>query len=546
VVVAQSVPDFAKTAASDGARRAWFGVGVPIIGLVAVIITLAIAAFASFARDQDGAYAEASTRLVASGLESRARATSGVGLDYANWDAAFDNITAHWNSEWIEGNFYSSVVDGFVLFRADGAIRYSWFSDDFTDVADAVGEAAVHAAIGAPTLRRLARAPTPQETVAHTYARVNGVLVIVAVMPITREDDAARIAYNPLRGYDYLAAIDIVDEASLAQAGQAMSLEQFEFVPAARESSGDMLALPLTAADGARVGTLVWRHARPGSTGFGRQIGLVVIGLLCIGALTLLIARQLVVRQIGAMAHAEAALESSRVKAEFLAKVGHELRTPLNGIIGYAEIIQEETDSATARDDAGRIITSARHLHHLLNDILDQSHLDAGRIRLKPEVLPVAGLVAEVQGLMRPAARAANVTLTTHTSAEANYVFADHLRLRQGLLNLIGNAIKFAPRGHVAIKTRVEVCDGKELVVFDIVDDGIGIARSELTNLFRPFSQANAQISDTYGGTGLGLSISRDLARAMGGDIGVASEFGKGSTFSLSVPVASSSALEAA
>lgn len=542
----QSMPDIARAAASNGARRAWFGVGAPILGLVAVIITLAIAAFASFAHDQDEAFAQSSSRLVASGLEGRTRATRDVGLDYANWDAAFENISARWNQEWIEGNFYSSVVDGMLLFRADGAIRYSWFSDDFASLADPVAEAAVRAAIETPTLRRLSRAPTPQETVTHTYARADGALLIVAVMPITREDDAARIAYNPLRGYDYLATIDIVDEASLARAGEAMSLDDFAFTPTAQASSGDTLALAVTAADGARVGTLVWANARPGAAGFQRQIGVVVFGLLGIGVLTLLIARQLVVRQIGAMAHAESALETSRVKAEFLAKVGHELRTPLNGIIGYAEIIQEETDSDTARADAERIIVSARHLHHLLNDILDQSRLDAGRVTMKPEVLPVAGLVAEVQGLMRPAARAADATFTTHASAEANYVFADHLRLRQCLLNLIGNAIKFAPRGHVAIRTRVEARGGKEMVVFDIVDDGIGIAKAEQANLFKPFSQANAKISDTYGGTGLGLSISRDLARAMGGDITVVSEFGKGSTFSLYVPVASSSALEAA
>jgi signal transduction histidine kinase len=279
---------------------------------------------------------------------------------------------------------------------------------------------------------------------------------------------------------------------------------------------------------------------------FQHKIWPVILSLLCVGALTLLIARQLVVRQIGAMAHGEAALESSRLKAEFLTKVGHELRTPLNGIIGYAEIIQEETDSATTREDADRIIAAARHLNHLLNDILDQSRIDAGRINMKHEVLPVAGMLAEVQGLMRPSARTAGVTLSVQPSAAANYVVADHVRLRQCLLNLVGNAIKFAPRGHIAIRTHVEERQRGDVVVFDIVDDGIGIAREDLENLFKPFSQANGSIAESYGGTGLGLSISRDLAQAMGGDITVVSEFGKGSTFSLSIPVASPKALRAA
>jgi signal transduction histidine kinase len=131
-------------------------------------------------------------------------------------------------------------------------------------------------------------------------------------------------------------------------------------------------------------------------------------------------------------------------------------------------------------------------------------------------------------------------------SAVANYVVADHVRLRQCLLNLVGNAIKFAPRGNVTIKTRVEEREGGDLVMFDITDDGIGVAKVDQENLFKPFSQANAQIGEIYGGAGLGLSIARDLARAMGGDITVVSELGQGATFSLSVPVASPRALQAA
>jgi signal transduction histidine kinase len=120
------------------------------------------------------------------------------------------------------------------------------------------------------------------------------------------------------------------------------------------------------------------------------------------------------------------------------------------------------------------------------------------------------------------------------------------VRLRQCLLNLIGNAIKFAPRGSVSIKTRVQERADGDLVVFDITDDGIGIAKAEQENLFQPFSHANAQVAEIYGGAGLGLSIARDLARAMGGDITVASDLGQGAMFSLSVPVASPKALKAA
>lgn len=534
------------TATAIGVRRAWIGVGAPVVALVAVIIALAIFAFASAARDQDQAFERSSATLVSSGLEGRARMMGAVGLDYANWDAAFENVSARWNQQWINDNIYSSVADQMVLFRQNGVVRYSWTSDAYQADGSAMATIIAQAGAQLPNLRRLARTPTPADTVAHTYARFGDSLLIIAIVPITREDNATRIAYNPLRGYDYLAIVKVIDLDGFAQAGRSMSLSNFNFLSPSAPVSSDMIALPVMTPGGASVGNLVWQNAHPGTAAFQRRIWPVVIGLLLIGALTLLITHYLVSRQIRTMAGAEAAFEASRVKSEFLAKVGHELRTPLDGIIGYAEIIQEETESAEARSDAERILSAARHLNVLLGDILDQSRLDADRLNVKREVLPVAGMVAEVHGLMRLTARTAGVNLTVQPSAAANYVVADHVRLRQCLLNLVGNAIKFSPRGNVTIKTRMLERDGGDVVVFEVADDGIGIAKAEQDKLFKPFSQANPQIAQIYGGAGLGLSIARDLARAMGGDITVDSELGEGATFSLSVPVASPKALKVA
>jgi signal transduction histidine kinase len=533
-------------AAAIGVRRAWLGVGAPIIALVAIVTGLAIAALASLARDQDAAFEHNSAMLVESGLESRARTMGAVGLDYANWNAAFENVSTRWNEQWIEENFYSSVADAMVLFRQNGASRFVWANDAYQERASTIAEAVAESGARLPNLRRLARAPTPANTVAHSYARIGDDLLIFAIIPITSEDEATRIAYNPLRGYDYLAVVKVISREDFALASRSMSLDDFHFTADITTQPSNTLTVPVTTPDGAVIGNLVWRNLHPGSAAFATRFWPVVLGLLCIGALTLFITRHLVLRQIKAMAGVEAALEASRVKSEFLAKVGHELRTPLNGIIGYAEIIQEETDSPTARSDADHILSAARHLTHLLNDILDQSRLHANRITVKREVLPVAGMVAEVQGLMLPSARTAGVILSVQPSAAASYVVADHVRLRQCLLNLIGNAIKFAPRGNVTIKTRLEEREGGDMVVFEIVDDGIGVAASEQDKLFEPFSQANVQIGEIYGGAGLGLSIARDLARAMGGDITVQSELGAGAAFSLLVPVASPRALKVA
>lgn len=535
----------ANAAALD-VRRAWLGVGAPIVALVAVTITLAVVVFLQFSQDQDRAFERNSATLVQSGLYGRARMMGAVGLDYANWDAAFDNISGRWNTEWIESNFYSSVADSLVLFRQNGAVRYSWSSEAYESQQSEIAALAAEAGASLTNLRQLARTPTPADTVAQVYARLGDQLLVVAVIPITREDNGERIAYNPIRGYDYLAVVQVVDAEGFVRAGDSMSLENFHFAAADAHVASDMISLPVANPTGAPIGNLVWRNVHPGSAAFRARILPVVLALLGIGALTLWITRHVVVGQIRAMAGAQAAQEASRVKSEFLAKVGHELRTPLNGIIGYAEIIQEETDSPTARSDADRILSAARHLNELLIDILDQSRLDAGRIVVKREVLPVVGMVAEVHGLMRPTARTAGVTLTVQPSAAAGYVVSDHVRLRQCLLNLIGNAIKFAPRGNVTIKTRLEERQGGDVVVFDVTDDGIGIAKADQENLFKPFSQANAQIGEIYGGAGLGLSIARDLAHAMGGDISVTSELGQGATFSLSMPVASPKALQVA
>jgi signal transduction histidine kinase len=254
----------------------------------------------------------------------------------------------------------------------------------------------------------------------------------------------------------------------------------------------------------------------------------------------------LVTRQVAVISRARSALESSRSKSEFLTRVGHELRTPLDAVIGYAELIEEENEDPGTRRDAQRIVSAARHLGTLINDILDQSRVDSGRIKFNLEVLPVAGMIAEVQGLMGPSARANKVSFSAVTEAGAGFVFADHVRLRQCLMNIVGNAIKFSHGREVTLVARREMRGEKAMIIFDVCDTGIGIAKGELENVFRPFGQANTEIAKEFGGTGLGLSISRDLARGMSGDIEVVSEFGKGSTFSLVLPVATAAALRAA
>jgi signal transduction histidine kinase len=530
--------------AKSAARNAWIGVGAPILGLVLVTIVLATATFAGFSREQDRAFERSSSRLVGSALDGRARAMSSVTLDYANWTEAYNAVSVAWRPDWVENNIYSNVADGMLLVRGTGSVRYAWFGDGVASQSDDIQAATVRAIVATPGFRNLAAAPTPAETVARTLTSANGQLLVVAVAPFSPEDDAERIA-QAAAPQTYMVIIDVLTADELTEMGAAVDLQGLTFSPVRPRADDALVALPVTSAGGHAVGTLSWRHAHPGAAAFQARIWPVVFGLALIGALTILIARMLVSRQIAAMARARSAIESSREKSEFLARVSHELRTPLNAIIGYAEFVQEETEAPSTREDTGRIISAARHLTQLINDIIDQSRIDADRIKFNAEVLPVAGIVAEVQGLMRPIAKAARVTLTATSDPIADYVFADHVRLRQCLLNIAGNAVKFAPGGDVELRAWRQAGD-RPFVVFEVRDTGIGIAADEVGNIFRPFGQANPAISKTYGGTGLGLSIARDLARGMGGDLTVVSAPGEGSTFSLSVPAPTASALKAA
>ena len=235
----------------------------------------------------------------------------------------------------------------------------------------------------------------------------------------------------------------------------------------------------------------------------------------------------------------DAAEQSSRAKSAFLAMMSHELRTPLNAIIGYGELMQEDLvdrgDTAMATD-VGRMLTASRHLTAIIGDILDYSKLDAGRVALVPAPLDPAAMLAELVELMRPGATARGVALVLDARAGAGPFEADALRLKQVLLNLLGNAVKFTERGTVTVRLRVSTA-GEKRVIFAVHDTGTGIPRDNLHRLFQPFSQVDSSSTRAAGGTGLGLAISRRLVELMRGTLRVRSRVGRGSTFRVSLPV---------
>ncbi|MEQ1564131.1 MAG: HAMP domain-containing sensor histidine kinase [Myxococcota bacterium] len=228
-------------------------------------------------------------------------------------------------------------------------------------------------------------------------------------------------------------------------------------------------------------------------------------------------------------AHAAAATAASEMKTEFLLRVSHELRTPLNAILGYGELVLESAEpSDPARADVERICVAARHQLHLVDELLDLSQVEAGRVDLKVEAIELAALVRPVADAARALARPKGLRVVV--SAGAAMVRVDPGRVRQVLLNLVSNAVRFTDAGEVRIEA--EVSGGP--ITLRVTDTGIGIGAERLAQLFQPFARAERAVG--RGGAGLGLAITDRLVRGLGGTLAIASELGRGTRVEVTLP----------
>jgi signal transduction histidine kinase len=229
--------------------------------------------------------------------------------------------------------------------------------------------------------------------------------------------------------------------------------------------------------------------------------------------------------------------EASQHKSQFLANMSHELRTPLNAIIGVSEMLREDAEAAKQDlEPLDRVLGAARHLLALINDILDLSKIEAGRMELALSSFALAPLIADVVKTIEPlAAKNAN-KVAAHCDASIGTMQADQIRLRQAFLNLMSNANKFTERGAISINARQEQENGRDWITVAVTDTGIGMTPEQMGKLFQEFSQASSTTASKYGGTGLGLAISKRFCQMMGGDITVESELGRGSTFTIRLP----------
>jgi signal transduction histidine kinase len=232
--------------------------------------------------------------------------------------------------------------------------------------------------------------------------------------------------------------------------------------------------------------------------------------------------------------------ESNQAKSVFLANMSHELRTPLNAILGYSELLQDVAEDVEVEEDfvpdLKKINGAGEHLLNLINDILDLSKIEAGKMQLFPEDCEVENLIEEVSTTVSPMMGKNGNEFKIDSEEDLGSITVDTTRLRQVLMNVLSNAAKFTQKGEVMLKVFRDKCEENDWMIFRVKDTGVGINPDHINKLFKSYAQADPSVAKKYGGTGLGLAISQSFCCMMGGAISVESVIGNGSTFTIKLP----------
>ena len=228
---------------------------------------------------------------------------------------------------------------------------------------------------------------------------------------------------------------------------------------------------------------------------------------------------------------------ANKAKSEFLSNMSHELRTPLNAIIGYSEIIKEEAEKdSQVFTDINKIHDSAKHLLSIINDVLDLSKIESGKMEISLEDVNIAEIIEEIESITESLVLKNNNILKIDVQKDIGYMHSDYVKIKQSLMNLIGNACKFTKEGQITLQISQIEENGVEKISFSVIDTGIGMSKESQSHLFQSFKQADSSTTRKYGGSGLGLSITKKFCEILGGKIEVESKENHGTRFTMILP----------
>jgi signal transduction histidine kinase/ActR/RegA family two-component response regulator len=521
-------------------------------GFLAVLVVLAgVATLAAYAvRAIDAAHQQSETSLVTRRVERTLELLRENVVSASVWN---DACVAMANKDWAWaqinfGDYYADYMkhDVTLAYGADGVLAYASRSSEQAPLDSEQAFAKAVAPLVADVRARGAAAkaahtqpPVGLEAVATRQAIVDagGVLYAVSAATIVPEDAAHA---TPGR-FDPVVVSGRKVAAVVGELGRDLLISDARLTSA---RGGTAPRVALKGPDGQPLAAITWAPGKPGLTVLARAAPL----LLLIGGVLVAVCvfgYWRVLSLIGRLDRNEAARDAALAKAEeaaaaktrFLANMSHELRTPLNGVIAIGEVLRDRQATDQSREMAELIVSSARVLERLVNDVLDTAKIEAGQMRLEAEPFVLSGLVRDVAELHGAAAAAKDIALSWRVSPAAAVVYlGDQTRLTQVLSNLLSNAVKFTTRGQVRVTAR----PAKHGLRFVVSDTGAGFDEGDAQRLFRPFEQADASTTRRHGGTGLGLAICQSLIELMGGRISVRSRIGRGSAFVVFVPLRSS------
>lgn len=534
-----------------------------VLILLAVVITGVLVAMGGLmlhsAASVDALGEQAETRLVARGLE---RTQAQVGEDVASaaiWTDAYLAVAAG-DTDWMQVNFGDYYADFMghtitAVFNSEGEpVLVSRESEPASVAAEAEFLKAV-----APLLASVREKSAVLRSSEGGASRANFAAVSAMQSIVTTRNDVYLVAASTV--VPELPEFLTSDPFGVVISAQHINslLEMLENDLAIRSPSLIMTtdarepAVGLHDADGNRLGALSWTPERPGAGVLQQALPFLAVVALGLVLASLLLALR-VVRILDALARKRAKLtqslaelrmarnaaeQASTAKSQFLASMSHEIRTPLNGILGMAQSLRH-TNTLTP-DDAEKvnvILTSGETLTSLLNDILDLSKIEAGKLDIHPIDADIAALVRQSTRLFEPLAEEKGLAFSIRNHSPALPVRIDPVRFQQCVANLVSNAVKFTSAGQVTVDTIVEpLAIGRRKVTVTVSDTGIGMTAETAGRLFENFVQADGSTTRTFGGSGLGLAITRRLARLMHGDVTISSTPGKGSTFTLTLEV---------